>query len=172
MRVNRPPGGRSTMMLNRADECWRRADECRRNAAQVADDVLRGTYLDLARRWRMMAHQAGSREQKEGTKKRGVPDTFACHRACCHRGLYSDLRTGFGSSVLGRSPVGRLGRSSVGRLGLGRLGRSPSPTNAKRFFFAVLWRPLQSSGTSGRFLQGAAAAQTGDAADQHGHGDW
>jgi hypothetical protein len=57
------------MMLNRADECWRRADECRRSAAEVADDVLRGTYLDLARRWRMMAQQAGSGEQKEGTKK-------------------------------------------------------------------------------------------------------
>ena len=62
-------GGRSTVMFNRADECQRRAEECRRNATQVADDVLRGTYLDLARRWRMMAHQAGSLEQKEGTKK-------------------------------------------------------------------------------------------------------
>jgi hypothetical protein len=51
-------GGRTTTMLNRADECRQRADECRRNAALVADDVLRGTYLDLARRWRMMAHQA------------------------------------------------------------------------------------------------------------------
>jgi hypothetical protein len=57
------------MMFNRADEYRRRAEECRRNATQVADDVLRGTYLDLARRWRMMAHQAGSLEQKEGTKK-------------------------------------------------------------------------------------------------------
>jgi hypothetical protein len=46
------------MMLNSADECRRKADECRRNAGQVGDDVLRGTYLDLARRWRMMAHQA------------------------------------------------------------------------------------------------------------------
>ena len=45
-------------MLNRADECRQRADECRRNAAQAADDVLRGRYLDLARRWRMMADQA------------------------------------------------------------------------------------------------------------------
>jgi len=53
------------MMLNRADECRQRADECRHNAAQVADDVLRGMYLDLAHRWRMMAHQA---EQKEETK--------------------------------------------------------------------------------------------------------
>jgi hypothetical protein len=57
------------MMLNRADECRQRADECRHNAAQVADDVLRGTYLDLARRWRMMANQAESLEQKEETKK-------------------------------------------------------------------------------------------------------
>jgi len=47
------------MMLNRVDECRQRANECRRNAAQlVADDVLRGAYLDLARRWRKMAHQA------------------------------------------------------------------------------------------------------------------
>jgi hypothetical protein len=61
--------GRSTMMLNRADECRQRADECRRNAAQEADDVLRGTYLDLARRWRMMAYQAELLEQKEETKK-------------------------------------------------------------------------------------------------------
>jgi uncharacterized protein len=58
-----------TMMLNCADECRRRAEECRRNAAQEADDILRGTYLDLARRWRIMAHQAGSLEQKEATKK-------------------------------------------------------------------------------------------------------
>jgi hypothetical protein len=57
------------MMLNRADECRQRADECRRNAAQVTDDVLRGTYLDLARRWRMMAHQVEPLEQKEETKK-------------------------------------------------------------------------------------------------------
>ncbi len=57
------------MMLNRADEFRRRAEECRRNAAQVADDVLRGTYLDLARRWRIMAHQTGSLEQKERSKK-------------------------------------------------------------------------------------------------------
>ena len=58
-------GGRSAMMLNRADECRQRANECRREAAQVADHVLRVTYLDLARRWRMMAHQAESLERKE-----------------------------------------------------------------------------------------------------------
>jgi len=57
------------MMVNRADECRQRADECRRNAGQEVDDVLRGTYLDLARLWRMMAHQAESLEQKEETKK-------------------------------------------------------------------------------------------------------
>ena len=62
--------GRSNMMFNRADECRQRADECRRNAAQVADDVLRGTYLDLARRWRMMAHQADSLEQKKERPKK------------------------------------------------------------------------------------------------------
>jgi hypothetical protein len=52
------------MMSNSADECRQRADECRRNAGQVTDDVLRETYLDLARRWRIMAHQAESLEQK------------------------------------------------------------------------------------------------------------
>jgi hypothetical protein len=57
------------MILNTADECRQKADECRRNAAQVADDVLRGTYLDLACRWRMMAHQAESLEQRGETKK-------------------------------------------------------------------------------------------------------
>ncbi len=36
----------------------------------VADDVLRGTYLDLARRWRMMAHQAESLEQKKERQKK------------------------------------------------------------------------------------------------------
>jgi len=51
------------MMLNRVDECRQRADECRRNAAQlVTDDVLRAAYLDLARRWRKMAHQAQQNE--------------------------------------------------------------------------------------------------------------
>src|SRR6516165_9187976 len=54
----------TTMVLNPADECRQRADECRRSAAQVTDDVLRVTYLDLARRWRMMAHQAESPERK------------------------------------------------------------------------------------------------------------
>jgi hypothetical protein len=54
---------RGAMMLIRVDECRRRADECRRNAAQtIADDVLRGAYLDLARLWREMAHQAQQKE--------------------------------------------------------------------------------------------------------------
>ena len=53
------------MMLNCADECRQRANECRREAAQVADYVLRVTYLDLARRWRTMAHRAESLECKE-----------------------------------------------------------------------------------------------------------
>jgi hypothetical protein len=57
------------MTLNRADECRKRADECRLNAGQVGDDMLRGTYLDLARRWRVMAHQVESLEQKEETKE-------------------------------------------------------------------------------------------------------
>ena len=64
-------GGRSTMILNRAAECRQRADECRREAAQIDDDLLRGAYLDLARRWRMMARQAESLEQKEETKNAG-----------------------------------------------------------------------------------------------------
>ena len=54
----------TTMVLNRADECRQRADECRRSAVQAADEVLRVTYLDLARRWRMMAHEAESMERK------------------------------------------------------------------------------------------------------------
>ena len=57
------------MTLNRADECRKRADECRLNAGQVGDDMLRGTYLDLARRWRMMAHKAELFEQKKERKK-------------------------------------------------------------------------------------------------------
>jgi hypothetical protein len=51
------------MMLSSVDECRQRADECRRSAAQiVADDVLRRAYLDLARHWRKMAHQAQQKE--------------------------------------------------------------------------------------------------------------
>jgi len=52
------------MVLNRADECRQRADECHRGAAQAADEVLRVTYLDLARRWRKMAHEAELLERK------------------------------------------------------------------------------------------------------------
>ena len=50
--------GTTRLTLSRADDCRRRADECRRSAAQVADDALRGAYLDLARLWRKMAQQA------------------------------------------------------------------------------------------------------------------
>jgi hypothetical protein len=63
------------MVLNRADECRQRADECRRSAAQAADDVLRVTYLDLARRWRMMAHEAESMERKAMSPTKPVPRT-------------------------------------------------------------------------------------------------
>ena len=63
------------MMLNRADECRQRADECRRRAAQVADDVLRVTYLDLARRWRMMAHEAELVERKAMGLPKSTPPT-------------------------------------------------------------------------------------------------
>jgi hypothetical protein len=62
------------MVLNRADECRQRADECRRGAAQAADDVLRVTYLDLARRWREMAHKAESLERKAmGSNETNTP---------------------------------------------------------------------------------------------------
>jgi hypothetical protein len=65
------------MMMNHADESRQKADECRRNAAQVDDDVLRETYLDLARRWRMMANQAESLEQdEEANKKQNTSPTF------------------------------------------------------------------------------------------------
>jgi hypothetical protein len=75
------------MALNRPDECRQRADECRRNAAQVADDVLRVTYLDLARRWRMMAHESELLERNGPTK------INTAHR-----------RTGVRSSVLWARP--------------------------------------------------------------------
>ena len=57
------------MVLNRADECRQRADDCRRGAAQVTDDVLRVTYLDLARRWRIMAHEAECWNGKPSARK-------------------------------------------------------------------------------------------------------
>ncbi len=53
------------MVLNRADECLQKADECRHSAAQAADDALRVTYLDLARRWRMMAREAEAAANQE-----------------------------------------------------------------------------------------------------------
>ena len=65
----------TTMVLNRADECRQRADERRRSAAQAADDVLRATYLDLARRWRMMAHEAESMERKPMGPTKPIPRT-------------------------------------------------------------------------------------------------
>jgi hypothetical protein len=61
------------MVLNRADECRQRADDCRRGTAQVTDDVLRVTYLDLARRWRIMAHEAESLERKAIGPKTNTP---------------------------------------------------------------------------------------------------
>jgi len=63
------------MVLNRADECRQRADECRRGAAQAADDVLRITYLDLARRWRKMAQEAESLERKALAPTKPIPRT-------------------------------------------------------------------------------------------------
>ena len=72
-------------MLSCADECRQRADECRRNAAQVADDVLRGAYLDLARRWRKMAQQAQLNEL-------GSTDTAPSSRA--------DRRSGYSPAII------------------------------------------------------------------------
>jgi hypothetical protein len=67
------------MMLNSVDECRQRADECRRNAARlIADDVLRGAYLDLARLWRKMAHQAQEKEFRSNTDT--VPSSRADRR--------------------------------------------------------------------------------------------
>jgi hypothetical protein len=63
------------MVLNRAAECRQRADECRRGAAQAADDVLRVTYLDLARRWRKMAHEAELLERKAASPTKPIPRT-------------------------------------------------------------------------------------------------
>jgi hypothetical protein len=63
------------MAPNRPDECRQRADECRRSAAQAADDVLRVTYLDLARRWRMMAHEAELLERKAMGPPKSTPGT-------------------------------------------------------------------------------------------------
>ena len=71
-------GRRSAMMLNRVEECRQRADECRRSAAQlVADDMLRGAYLDLARRWRKMAHQAQQKEHTETARADLLPSSFS-----------------------------------------------------------------------------------------------
>jgi hypothetical protein len=80
-----------------------------------------------------------------------VPDARVCDHACGHGG-FCDLRTGFGPSLLGRSPVGwvGLGQSPVGRLGLS-FG-SPLPA------IAVLWRAIPSSSASRRQLEGAVAA--------------
>ena len=76
-------------MLNHADECRQRADECRRNASQLDDDVLRGAYLDLARRWRKMAHQA---QQKElGSNKRGLAHQFSRQLRCLLRTYYAEI---------------------------------------------------------------------------------
>ena len=46
-----------------------------RGAAQAADDVLRVTYLDLARRWRKMAHEAESLERKAAGPTKSIPRT-------------------------------------------------------------------------------------------------
>ena len=78
------------MVLNRADECRQRADECRRGAAQAADDVLRVTYLDLARRWRMMAHEAESMERKAMGLTKPIPRT--AERVSALSGLWAGPR--------------------------------------------------------------------------------
>jgi hypothetical protein len=80
------------MVRNRADECRQRADECRRSAAQVADDVLRVTYLDLARRWRTMAHEAESLERKAMGPTKPIPRT--AEQVCALSGSWAGPRAG------------------------------------------------------------------------------
>ena len=62
-------------MLNRADEGRQRADECRGAAQLVADDVLRGVFLDLARLWRKMGRQA--QQQKLESNADTAPSSSA-----------------------------------------------------------------------------------------------
>jgi hypothetical protein len=69
------------MVPNSADECRQRADECRRGALQAVDDVLRVTYLDMARRWRKMALEAESLERKAAGPKKQHSGSFAIFTA-------------------------------------------------------------------------------------------
>src|SRR5262249_11108416 len=92
-----------------------------------------------------------------------VPDARVCNHACGHGG-FCDLRTSLGPILLGRSLLRRLGWLGLGWPLVGRLGR-PLPLGAplpaitpSRFFISVLWRAPQSSSTSRRLLEGAAAA--------------
>src|SRR5215469_2785102 len=92
-----------------------------------------------------------------------VPDARVCNHPCGHGG-FCDLRTGLGPILLGRSLLRRLGWLGLGWPLVGRLGR-PLPLGAplpavtpSRFFIPVLWRAPQSSSTSRRLLEGAAAA--------------
>src|SRR5215469_674315 len=90
-----------------------------------------------------------------------VPEARVCDHAC---GRFCDLRTGLGPILLGRSLLRRLGWLGLGWSLVGRLGRplslgAPLPAiTPSRFFISVLWRAPQSSGTSRRLLEGAAAA--------------
>ena len=72
----------TTMVVNPADECRQRADECRRSAAQAA--------VDLARRWRMMAHEAESMERKAMGPTKPVPRT--AERVSALSGLWAGPR--------------------------------------------------------------------------------
>jgi len=127
------------MMLNRADECRRRANECRRNAAQLADAVLRGTYLDLARRWSMMTHQAETPE-KEGETKRT--------RAFQMRLLGIALFIIVGSAAICGSAwpnFGVIARRAAGAIigraaGAGMIGAIAGDKSPRAVFFPVLWR--------------------------------
>src|SRR5262249_33741784 len=91
-----------------------------------------------------------------------VPDARVCNHACGHGG-FCDLRTGLGPILLGQSLLRRLGWLGLGwpLVGLGRqlsLGAPLSAITPSRFFISVLWRAPQSSSTSRRLLEGAAAA--------------
>jgi hypothetical protein len=37
-------------------ECYQHAEDCQRRAAMEADPILRQDYLDMALRWRTLAH--------------------------------------------------------------------------------------------------------------------
>src|SRR6516164_10830592 len=93
-----------------------------------------------------------------------IPDARVCDHACGHCG-FCDLRTGLGP-ILGRFLLRRLGWLGLGWSLVGRLGRPLLPAIAAPRF----WRAPQSSSASRRLLEGAAAAQIGNAAGPNSSG--